>query len=359
MAFLKLTNLEQRAGDKPLLKNINLEIERGEMFVVIGPTGAGKTTLLRLIDLLDRPYSGEIYVDGINITDMHTDTVNTRRKMAIVFQKPVVFNGTVFENIAYPLKMRGIKGREIGPRVGRLLDTVGLAGYGKRKARTLSGGEAQRVALARAIIADPELLLLDEPTANLDPHSVKLIEELVMEFNKSKGVTVIMATHDMQQGRRLASRAAVLMQGELVQVGSPEAIFQSPDSARVAGFVGMQNVYRGRIVANESGLARVRVDKSVIDVVSELEVGRAVDVFVRPEDIVLSLSGSTSSARNNLTGVITAIHITGPLSMVIVDCGIVLEVLVTIKSVEEMGLRMGLDIFCSFKAAAVKVLPVK
>ncbi|MGA2158752.1 MAG: ABC transporter ATP-binding protein [Dehalococcoidia bacterium] len=359
MAFLKLIKLEQRAGDKPLLKNINLDIEKGELFVIIGPTGAGKTTLLRLIDLLDRPYSGEIQIEGLNITDTHVDTINTRRRMAIVFQKPVVFNGTVFENIAYPLKMRGIKGREIEPRVGRLLDTVGLGGYGRRKARTLSGGEAQRVALARAVIADPELLLLDEPTANLDPLSVKLIEELVIEFNKSKNVTVVMATHDMQQGRRLASRAGVLMQGELVQVGSPEAIFQSPDSARVAGFVGMQNVYRGRIVASDNGLASAQIDRSVIDVVSELEVGKAVDIFVRPEDIVLSLSGSTSSARNNLKGVITAIHITGPLSMVIVDCGIVLEVLVTIKSVEEMGLRMGLNIFCSFKASAVKVLPVK
>ena len=359
MAFLKLVNLEQRAGDKFLLRNINLEIEKGELFVIIGPTGSGKTTLLRLIDLLDHPYSGDIYIDGLNITSVKGDRIDLRRKMAIVFQKPVVFNGTVFENIAYPLKMRGIRSREIAPRVKSLLDTIVLSGYGKRKARTLSGGEAQRVALARAVIADPELLLLDEPTANLDPHSVKLIEELVIKFNKSRGVTVVMATHDMHQGQRLAGRAGVLMQGELVQVGSPASIFQSPDSARVAGFVGMQNVYRGRIVANESGLARVQIDGSVIDVVSELEVGKAVDVFVRPEDIVLSLSGSISSARNNLKGVITAIHITGPLSMVIVDCGIVLEVLVTIKSVEEMGLRMGLNIFCSFKAAAVKVLPVK
>jgi len=359
MAFLKLVNLEQRVGDKSLLKNINLEIAKGEFFVVIGPTGSGKTTLLRLIDLLDSPYSGDIYFNGMNATALKGERIDIRRKMAIVFQKPVVFNGTVFENIAYPLKMRGLKSREIRPLVNSLLDAIGLSGYGKRKARTLSGGEAQRVALARAVISDPELLLLDEPTANLDPLSVKLIEEMVKEFNKSKGVTVVMATHDMQQGQRLASRAGVLMQGELVQVGNTSAIFRSPDSARVAGFVGMQNVYRGRIVASDGGIARVQVDESVIEVVSELEVGKTVDVFVRPEDIVLSLSGSDSSARNKLPGVITAIHITGPLSMVIVDCGIVLEVMVTIKSVEEMGLRIGMNIFCSFKAAAVKVLPVK
>ncbi len=359
MAFLKLVNLEQRAGDKFLLKNINLEIEKGELFVIIGPTGSGKTTLLRLIDLLDRPSSGDIYIGGLNATALKGDPIGIRRKMAIVFQKPVVFNGTVFENIAYPLKMRGLRSREIEPRVSSLLDTIGLSGYGRRKARTLSGGEAQRVALARAIIADPELLLLDEATANLDPLSVKLIEELVKGFNKSKGVTVVMATHDMQQGRRLASRAGVLMQGELVQVGNPAAIFQSPDSARVAGFVGMQNIFRGRIVASDGGIARVEIDGSVIDVVSESKVGATVDIYVRPEDVVLSLSGSTSSARNNLQGVIKAIHITGPVSMVVVDCGLILEVLVTVKSVEEMGLRMGLKIFCSFKAAAVKVLPVK
>ena len=171
MAFLKLVNLEQRVGDKFLLRNINLEIEKGELFVIIGPTGSGKTTLLRLIDLLDNPHSGDIHIGGLNATALKGERIDLRRKMAIVFQKPVVFNGTVFENIAYPLKMRGFKSRDIAPRVKSLLDTIGLSGYGRRKARTLSGGEAQRVALARAVIADPELLLLDEPTANLDSWS--------------------------------------------------------------------------------------------------------------------------------------------------------------------------------------------
>ena len=357
MAFLRVVKLEQRAGQNTLLKDISFQIEKGEVFVFIGPTGAGKTTLLRLINLLDSPYSGDIFLGDLNITGNGAAQLQIRRRMAMVFQKPVVFNSTVFENIAYPLKVRGMGGRSIAPVVSSLLDKVGLAGYAKRKARTLSGGEAQRVALARAMASQPEVLLLDEPTANLDPASVKMIEDLVLKFNRESGVTVVMATHDMQQGQRLADRVGVLMAGELVYVGKPSEVFLSPDNIRVADFVGIRNILHGKVDRSEAGIVIIKIINRGIEAVSDLPAGSDVDIYVRPEDIVLSSQPASGSARNSLDCVIKSIRIAGSLNYIELDCGFLLEALVTSRSAEEMKLEKGKTIYASFKATAVKVLP--
>ncbi len=357
MAFLRTVRLEQRAGGKVLLSDINLEINRGEVFVVIGPTGAGKTTLMRLLDLLDKPYSGDIYLDGAKVTNGGASLMHVRRRMAIVFQKPLVFNDSVFNNVAYPLKIRGAASKTVGQQVEKMLQATGLSGYARRKARTLSGGEAQRVALARALVTEPEVLLLDEPTANLDPTSVNLIESLVVEFNRLRGLTIVMATHDMQQGQRLAQRAGVLMDGQLVQVGRPVDIFYSPDNIRVAGLIGIHNIMRGKIASSEAGLASVDIGGRVIEVVTDLSAGSAVDVYIRPEDIILTQTAGTGSARNTLSCIIKSLKLTGSLCTVELDCGFHIEALVTVKSAEEMGLKQGQSIYASFKATAVRVLP--
>jgi tungstate transport system ATP-binding protein len=310
-----------------------------------------------LINLLERPTAGDIYFNGEKITDPSCNTIHVRRRMAMVFQKPVVFNSTVYENVAYPLKVRGSHRKTDRSTVYSLLDTIGLDGYAKRKAKTLSGGEAQRVALARAVVSNPDLLLLDEPTANLDPGTVKMIERLVMEFNRDMGLTVIMSTHDMQQAQRVAGRVGVLMNGRLVQAGRPGDIFYSPDNARIAGFVGIRNLLKGHVVTNESGIAMVDIDGRAIEAVSDLPAGSAVEIYIRPEDVVLSTLQSGGSARNNLHCTIRSLSSNGPLCTVIADCGFPLEVLVTDRSAVEMGLRQGQEIFASFKAAAVRVLP--
>jgi tungstate transport system ATP-binding protein len=357
MAFLQTVDLEQRAGAAVLLNRVNLSVEKGEIFAVIGPTGAGKTTLLRLINLLDCPSAGDIIFDGEKITDPSRKAIQVRRRMAMVFQKPAVFNSTVYENVAYPLKLRGHYGKSARSGVYELLDTIGLGGYAKRKAKTLSGGEAQRVALARAVVTQPELLLLDEPTANLDPGTVKMIEELVMQFNRDRGLTVIMSTHDMQQAQRVAGRVGVLMKGELVQVGRPGDVFYSPGNAGIAGFVGMRNLLKGDIVRNESGIAVMDVNGREIEAVSDLPAGSAVEIYIRPEDVVLSLLASAGSARNNLRCTIRSLVANGPLCTVVADCGFPLEALVTGRSAIEMGLSQGLEAYASFKASAVRVLP--
>ncbi len=357
MPILRTVNLEQRAGSARLLKNINLEVERGEVFIIVGPTGAGKTTLLRLLDLLDAPYAGDIYFDGRKATGPDVNVMEVRRRMAMVFQKPVVFNTSVYDNIAYPLKVRGVANSIIRSRVGELLEICGLSGLGKRRAKTLSGGEAQRVALARAVITGPTILFLDEPTANLDPASVKTIEDLLAGFNRRDSLTVVMTTHDLQQVQRLAQRVGVLMQGELVQAGTPREIFHSPGDIRIAGFMGIKNILRGIITRQEGGMAVVEVKGRVIEAVSELPAGAPVDIYVRPEEIVLSLQELRGSARNTLAGTIISIGLEGPLGAVVLDCGFRLEALVTARSAVEMALQPGQAVYATIKATAVKVLP--
>jgi len=357
MDILQTVDLERRVGAAVLLNKVSLSVEKGEIFTIIGPTGAGKTTLLRLINLLERPSAGDIYFNGEKITDPSINAIHVRRRMAMVFQKPAVFNNTVYENVAYPLKVRGCHGKAARSDVYELLDIIGLGGYAKRKARTLSGGEAQRVALARAVVIKPDLLLLDEPTANLDPETVKMIERLVMQFNRERGLTVIMSTHDMQQAQRVAGRVGVLMKGQMAQVGKPGDIFYSPDNARIAGFVGMRNLLKGSIVRSESGIAVVDVNGRDIEAVSDLPPGTAVEIYIRPEEVVLSKSASDSSARNNLRCIIRSLTSNGPLCTVIVDCGFPLEVLITERSAVELELSQGQEVYASFKASAVRVLP--
>jgi tungstate transport system ATP-binding protein len=228
MAFLEVRSLSKSIGPAKILSEINLTVERGEILGLIGPTGSGKTTLLRLINLLDEPSAGSIFFSGKEVSGRpEKEALDVRRKMAMVFQKPVMFKASVEENVSYGLRMRGRQGRyekmSISSRVEEALEMVGLSGYERRDANTLSGGEMQRIALARALILQPELLLLDEPTANLDPRSAASIDSLLHNLAESR-TAVILATHNMEQCRKLAGRVAVLQSGRLATLGKSEEI---------------------------------------------------------------------------------------------------------------------------------------
>jgi len=351
--MIELKRLYKRYGEKDVLKNINLTIEKGEIFTFIGPTGAGKTTLLRLIDLLETPTSGEIYFDGVGANVSAKKRLEIRRRMAMLFQKPALFKTSVFENITYGLKFRGEGKESIEEKVNHALEIVGLVDYAERKASTLSGGEAQRVALARAIVTEPEVLLLDEPTANLDPRSVERIEELILRINRDDETTIIIATHDMLQGQRLADRIGVLMDGEIAQMGVPNEIFYSPNNEAIARFVGVENIIPGIVRQNERGIAEITIDTGTIFAVSDYQDG-AVKVFVRPEDIIVSESRGESSARNVIRGRIQELHDMGPLTRVQLDTGLV--ALITKQSRESLGLRKGDEVYATFKATAVHLV---
>lgn len=238
--LFRIENLYMAFGEKEVLKNINLVIRRGEIFALIGPSGAGKTTLLRILNFFEKPTRGNLKFNGMaNEGEIN----NIRRRMSMLFQTPAIFKASVFDNVAYGLIVRGIDKRIIEKKVSDSLNIVGLSGMEKQKARTLSAGEAQRMAFARAIVYDPEVLLLDEPTTNLDPANVAKIEELIRRIRSERGTTIVIATHNIPQVRRIADRVGILLNGELIEVNSIEGIFTAPNDARSAAFLKGEMIY--------------------------------------------------------------------------------------------------------------------
>ena len=354
--IIETTDLGQRLNGRDVLRDINLRIEQGEVFALIGPTGSGKTTLLRLLDLIDKPSQGKVYFNGTDVTESDRQRLDTRRRMAFVLQKPVVFNASVYDNIAYGLKWRGVSRENVHTRVDDILDMIGMVDFHKRNARMLSGGEMQRVAIARAIATEPEVLLLDEPTANLDPVSTAKIEELITDIIQQYRTTIVMATHDMSQGQRLADRVGMLLNGEIVQTGGWHEALNSPRNREMAKFVGIENIINGVVVSSEDNVVTIGTDDSVIEAVSDCAVGEQIHACIRSEEVILALSRLSSSARNTFTGDITRLTFTGPVARVEIDCGFRLVALVTRRSVEEMPLEKGKKVYASFKATAVHVI---
>jgi len=366
-AFIEVNNVSKSFGRKEILKNIDLKIEEGENLALIGPSGSGKTTLLRILDLLEMPTSGKIYFNGIDATNAsRRRKFEIRRRIGMVFQKPVVFKASVYDNISYGLKFRGVDRRRIGEKVARALDVVGLSEYADRSALTLSGGEAQRVALARAIVTEPEVLLLDEPTANLDPVSRERIEALISCINHEYDLLIIMATHDMVQGQRLADRIVVIIEGEIRQIGMPEQVFKTPVSEEIARFVGVENIIDGVVESNEGGLTvvDVNISQEKITGISDCKTGEEVRICIRPEEIVLSknvdmdmnigVRGRGSSARNVIWARVEKMTEIGPLVRVKMDNSLVS--LITRQSAEEMGLKVGDEAYATFKSTSVHLL---
>ena len=218
-----------------------LDIHQGEIFCIVGPSGAGKSTLLRLLNFLEPPSTGTIHFDGGSYSPADEVPLAKRRKVTTVFQRSILLNRTVWANIEYGLWLRGEKASH--KEVGAVLEQVGLKGIARQQARTLSGGELQRVALARAMVIKPEVLLLDEPTANLDPYNVGLIEDIVKELNHTRGTTAVLVTHNVFQAKRLADRVALLLECKLVEIAAVKTFFESPSDPRTGAFVRGDLVY--------------------------------------------------------------------------------------------------------------------
>ncbi|MBO8129707.1 MAG: ATP-binding cassette domain-containing protein [Peptococcaceae bacterium] len=210
----------------------------------MGPSGAGKTTLLRFLSLLDLPTEGLLAIDGQDVRTLDCRArLRLRRRMTMVFQKPILFNTSVFENVAYGLRIRGISGNKLRRAVSDALAWVGLRDLAGRNARTLSGGEAQRIALARAAVLETDVLLLDEATANLDPANVALMEDLILKLNRQKGVTIIMVTHNVFQTKRLADEVVFMWEGKVVETGPAAAVFSNPRDERTRAFIEGRAIY--------------------------------------------------------------------------------------------------------------------
>ena len=241
MTVLKIDKLKKNYGSVPVVDIPHLEIKRGKITAVIGPSGSGKSTLLSMINGLESPSEGCIEFAGESASPSAGYSISAIRKMAMVFQRPVMFNSSVYANIAYGLEVRkkdlSLDKKYISEKVALAAKLTGLESKLRQKAVTLSGGEAGRVSVARAIVTEPELLLLDEPTASLDPQNISVIEDMIREANRSYGTSVIIVTHNMFQARRIADVVIFLLDGKVVEHGETEDVFENPSDPRTRQFV--------------------------------------------------------------------------------------------------------------------------
>jgi tungstate transport system ATP-binding protein len=242
----RLQGVAKEYGSRRVLEVESLEIYPGEIFALVGPSGAGKSTLLRMLNFLEFPSRGSIFFHDTEFRLGQEMPLAQRRRVTTVFQRPMLLDRTVQENVAYGLHLRGEQ--DVQGAVQAALDEVGLSALARQRARTLSGGEAQRVALARALVLCPDVLLLDEPTANLDPANVGIIESIARRLNQTPcahgcGVTVALVTHNVFQARRMAHRAAFLLDGKVIEVAEAAKFFDEPQDPRTAAFVKGEMIY--------------------------------------------------------------------------------------------------------------------
>jgi len=350
--IMELDNISKVYGSITALDHINLNLQEGEVFSLLGPNGSGKTTLLKIMAGIEKPSSGEILFRGVEVYENNTNQM--RLKSTMVFQKTALFNTNVYQNIAYGLRFRNLSKKETDNKVKEVLKTVRLEGYEKRQAKKLSGGEQQRVALARALAIDTDVLLLDEPTANIDPKNVSIIEDVLSWVNKEKKTTMVIATHNIFQAETLANRAALLLEGRIVKVGTPQDIFTQP-SKLLADYARLENVFTGVAIITKEGTSMIDIGEGV-QIEAALQKLGNVSVHVRPEDIILSAQPLVSSARNTFEGRITEISDLGSIVKLRVKAGKDFTVQVTKRSFNEMQPNLGSKVFLAFKASAVQVI---
>jgi tungstate transport system ATP-binding protein len=351
-SIAQLINVTKTFDQNTVLDNINLAINKGEILALLGPNGSGKTTLLKILAFLEKPTKGEVYFDDAKVTEKNMN--QKRLESTLVFQKTILFSSTVYDNVAYGLKVRKVPKSKIAVDVAKALKLVKLEGFEKRQAKKLSGGEQQRVALARALVLNTRLLLLDEPTANLDPKNVLIIEEIIADANRELGTTIVIATHNMFQARKLPSRIALINDGKISEIGASTEIFGKL-SKTLASFAALDNTFNGTASATPSGTATVDIGNN-IQIETTTKSQGAVTIFISPEDIILSKTHFASSARNVLRGKIIETQDLDSIVRLKVDVGKPFTIQITKKSFNEMGLNLNAEVFLTFKASSVQIL---
>ena len=301
---VRLVDVVKKFGDQVAVDRINLEVRPGEFFSLLGPSGCGKTTTLRMIGGFEQPTSGLIELQGQDVTWLPP----FKRNVNTVFQNYALFpHLTIFENVAFGLRRKGVKTSEIKSRVTEMLSLVELPGYEARKPTQISGGQAQRVALARALINSPAVLLLDEPLGALDLKLRKQMQVELKRIQQEVGITFIYVTHDQEEAMTMSDRIAVMNKGHYEQLGDPESLYERPMTRFVASFLGISNLLPAKVTGSDDGYARASlVDDSTIRVPKAIVDGAVtVDIGVRPEKIRLSDPTSLAAVgHNRLTGVV-------------------------------------------------------
>lgn len=331
MTSIRIVDLEKRFGDLKALSEVNLEIEKGEFFTLLGPSGCGKTTLLRTIAGFYRQDLGEVWLGEERVDEVPAH----KRDTGMVFQNYAVFpHMTVFENVAYGLRVRKLSKADIETRVAAALATVHLEGYEKRTPDQLSGGQQQRVGLARAMAVQPRVLLFDEPLSNLDAKLRVEMRDEIRAVQKKLGITAVYVTHDQEEALVVSDRIAVISNGKIQQVGPPWDVYKNPANLFVASFVGKINLLdaelespgtevRGRVAGGatggiEEGLRTARVgDLRFALSLPQGYSGSSVKLAFRPEDAVESPS---SADLNIITGQVVESSFLGAVASLEIDC---------------------------------------
>jgi len=366
--FLRIRGLHKRFDNVVALEELDLDIHEGEFFTLLGPSGCGKTTTLRLVGGLERADGGEISL-GERCLVSHPQGIFVqpeKRDMGMVFQSYALWpHMTVFENVAYPLKLRHVKRPVIRERVGEVLALVGLEGLEERPAPALSGGQQQRVALARALVFSPRVLLLDEPLSNLDARLRDEMRRELKALQRRVGVTVLFVTHDQIEGLSLSDRIAIMNRGRLEQVGSPEEIYHRPETSFARDFLGKTFALSGRVNRLEN--ERVQVSLSGMEGSAlwvskahascsgkgDLAVGQEVMVAIRPEQILVW--GSKPGGQNNIIhAILQGIHFLGDRYEYTVSLGSESKVLTLPAS---QVLKAGEEIFLELKSDGLTLWP--
>jgi molybdopterin-binding protein len=354
--MIQLNDICKSFKEKEVLRSLNLNVKKGEMFVLLGSSGCGKTTTLSIIAGLIREDKGDIYVDGSRINDIPPH----KREIGFVFQNYALFpHLNIYENIEFGLKARH-KRRNNRNEVKRALELVGLDGFDNKNPMKLSGGEQQRVALARALVTEPECILMDEPLSNLDAMVRERLRHEMKQLQKDVGLTTIYVTHDQVEAMMLGDRIAVLNNGQNEEVGTPEKIFYKPQREFVARFTGMKNIFNGKITTldEEGGVMQISTENFELTAVLIPSIeGTHVKACVRPEEIILMKSDQKTSARNEIAGRIITIFPNGPLMRVLVDVGEdEISVDITRLATRDLGLKKGDKVIMKFKATSVHVI---
>jgi putrescine transport system ATP-binding protein len=339
MALLELAALHKRFGSTVAVDDVDLAVERGELFALLGPSGCGKTTLLRLIAGFESPDRGRILVDGGDVTDLPPYL----RPVNMMFQSYALFpHMDVAANVEFGLTQQGIERRERARRVAEMLALVQMADFGRRRPDELSGGQRQRIALARALARMPKLLLLDEPLAALDRKLRADTRRELIRIQQETGITFLVVTHDQEEALGIASRIAVMNKGRLVQIGAPAEIYERPNSRFVADFVGEANLFEG--VAAGGGLAVAEFEEPL-----PLPDGpipeEPVAIAVRPERLILS---TTRPGGFAIAATISAVDYQGGISALRLAAGGGRELKAQLASAAAARLPRGTPVWVSW-----------
>ena len=306
--LIELKGISKSYDGEKVIDSMNLYIRDGEFMTLLGPSGCGKTTTLRIIGGFETADEGQLYFDGVEISEVpaHKRNVNT------VFQKYALFpHLNVYENIAFPLRLKKIKESEIEARVTEMLKMVALSGFENKSVSTLSGGQQQRVAIARALVSHPKVLLLDEPLGALDLKLRKDMQNELKSIQQAIGITFVYVTHDQEEALSMSDTVVVMADGEIQQIGTPTDIYNEPKNAFVADFIGESNIIDGIMLADK----RVKLANHIFDCVDGgFEKNEPVDVVIRPEDVDV-----VPTDKGMLTGKVTSVTFKGVHYEIIVD----------------------------------------